>query len=103
MIDREKLGLTIRDLRRAAGLTQQQLADKLGVTHVTIHQIERAKSMPSVTALHELAAALGVGYGVLFGDPLALADLAVARIRAEVRALGYDLALIRRPSGDGDA
>jgi hypothetical protein len=37
------------------------------------------------------------------GDPLAVAEHAVAQVRAQVRALGYDLALIPLPAADHHA
>lgn len=95
-VDRARMGDKIRELRKAARLTQQQLGDKLGITGVAIHQFERGITMPSVTSFVELADALGVSFGVLLGDRLALAEHAVAQVRAEVRALGFDLALIPR-------
>lgn len=94
--DRVKLGETIRRLRKAAGLTQQELADKLGVSNNAVSQFERDVTVPGVFTLYDLAAALGASYGVLFGEPLATAEYLVAQVRAEVRALGYDLALIPR-------
>jgi len=94
--DRYQFGDMIRRCRKAVGLTQQQLGDKIGTTNVAISQFENGKTVPGVATVVDLANALGVGYGVLFGDPLAMAEHAVAQVRAEVRALGYDLALIPR-------
>jgi transcriptional regulator with XRE-family HTH domain len=68
IIDREQLGQTICGLRKAAGLTQQQLADHLGVSNVTISQYEGAKSMPSLTAIAEVAQALNTTVGTLLGE-----------------------------------
>jgi transcriptional regulator with XRE-family HTH domain len=90
------LGEAIRRLRRERNLSQQDLADKLGMTNNAVSQFERGVTVPGVYTLIELAAALDVTYGVLFDEPLALAEHAVAQVRAEVRALGYDLALIPR-------
>lgn len=97
-MDRYRLGDNIRRLRRAIGMTQTDLAEVLGCSNVAISQFENGKHMPSVTSLAEIAEALGVGYGVLFDDPLAVAEHAVAQVRADVRKLGYDIALI--PRGD---
>ena len=92
--DLVKFGLAVRDVRRAAGITQQELGDKLGITNVAISQIETARHAPALARVVEIADALGVGLGVLFGDPLAVAEYTVRDVRAQVRALGYDLALI---------
>lgn len=90
------LGEAIRHLRRERNLSQQELADKLGVTNNAVSQFERGVTVPGVLTLVDLAKALDVTYGVLFGEPLALAEHAVAQVRAEVRALGFDIALIPR-------
>jgi len=90
------LGAAIRRRRRERGLSQPQLAEHLGVSVNAVSQYERGVTVPSVHALAKLTQALGVTYGVLFDEPLALAEHAVAQVRAEVRALGYDLALIPR-------
>ena len=90
------LGAAIRRLRIERGLSQPQLAEKLGMSVNAVSQFERGVTVPGVYTLAELAVVLGVTYGVLFDEPLALAEHAVARVRAEVRALGYDLALIPR-------
>jgi transcriptional regulator with XRE-family HTH domain len=90
------LGAAIRRVRIERGLSQPQLAEKLGVSVNAVSQFERGVTVPGVYTLAELAALLGVTYGVLFDEPLALAEHAVAQVRAEVRALGYDLALIPR-------
>lgn len=92
--DQARFGDTIRLLRRNLGMTQQDLGDTIGVTNAAIGQFESAKTTPGVVTVAALADALGVSVGVLFGDRLALAEHAVAQCRAEVRALGYDLALI---------
>lgn len=93
---RQQLGETIRRLRKAAGFSQQNLADKLGVSNNAVSQFERGVTVPGVFTFVDLAKALGVSYGVLFGEPLACAEHAIAQVRDEVRALGYDLALVPR-------
>jgi transcriptional regulator with XRE-family HTH domain len=95
-VDLVQFGLAVRDIRRDAGLTQQELGDRLGISNVAISQIENAKTAPALAKVVEIADALSVSLGVLFGDPLAVAEHTVAQVRAQVRALGYDLALIPR-------
>lgn len=50
----------IRDLRKQKGLTQRQLADRLGVTATAVANWEQALYEPSAQYLPKLAAALGV-------------------------------------------
>jgi putative transcriptional regulator len=51
----------IRRLRFDAGeMTQQELAEKVGVTRQTINAIEQGKYSPSLEAAFRIAAAFGV-------------------------------------------
>ena len=59
-MDTVKTGKFIAQLRHEQGLTQQQLADKLGVTDKTISRWENANYMPDISMLQELSAVLGV-------------------------------------------
>ena len=59
-MEEKQIGLFIRDRRLALGLTQQQLADKLGITDKAVSKWERCVSCPDITLLRELADALGV-------------------------------------------
>ena len=45
----------IRELRKAAGLTQQQLADQVRVTVRTINSIERGEYNPSLVLAYKSA------------------------------------------------
>lgn len=42
--------LRVRELRRAHNISQQQLADRLGVTMMTVHRWENGKARPSPLA-----------------------------------------------------
>lgn len=59
-IRRLQLGIRITDLRRTAGLSQDQLADRIGVERRTIQRYERAERDPRYPDLLLLADALGV-------------------------------------------
>ena len=54
------VGEKIRIARQAAGLTQNQLAEKCGCACGTIHQYEANKRRPSYAQLAKLAAALKI-------------------------------------------
>ena len=45
----------VRQCRQAAGLTQQQLADRVGVSARTILSIEKEQYSPSLTLAYRLA------------------------------------------------
>lgn len=52
---------TIRTLRFHRGeMTQQELADRVGVTRQTVHAIEAAKYSPSLELAFRIAAVFGV-------------------------------------------
>ncbi|MFE4647767.1 helix-turn-helix domain-containing protein [Streptomyces sp. NPDC056707] len=57
---RRHVGDQIRDQRRAARLTQQQLADRAGLDKQAISQIENAHASPRLDTLWSLARAMGV-------------------------------------------
>ena len=61
-----ELGKKIRQLRFKAGLTQEQLADKLGVAAQSVSKWENAVAMPDITALPLLAEVFGVSIDDLF-------------------------------------
>ena len=53
-------GTTIKKLREARGLTQLQLADKIGVTAKAVSKWETAKGLPDISLIEPLGRALGV-------------------------------------------
>ena len=52
------LGAALRKLRKAKGLTLQQLASRCGLSQPFLSQLENGKAMPSLMALHNVAQAL---------------------------------------------
>jgi putative transcriptional regulator len=56
----------IRDLRQAAGLSQQQLAERVGVTRQTINAIEQEKYSPTLELAFRLAREFEVGFEDVF-------------------------------------
>ena len=61
-----ELGKKIRQLRFKAGLTQEQLADKMGVSPQAVSKWENAVALPDITALPLLAGTFGVSIDDLF-------------------------------------
>ncbi|MBP5730014.1 MAG: helix-turn-helix domain-containing protein [Clostridia bacterium] len=60
------LGKKIKQLRFKAGLTQEQLADKLGIGPQSVSKWENAVAMPDITTLPLLAEVFGVSIDDLF-------------------------------------
>ena len=54
-MDQIKVGAFLKDLRKEKGITQEQLAEKLGVTGRTISRWETGKNMPDISLLVEIA------------------------------------------------
>ena len=53
-------GSTIKQLRENRGLTQVELAERIGVSSKTISKWETAKGLPDISLLQPLAQALGI-------------------------------------------
>ena len=65
-------GDRIRDARKAAGLTQRQLADKIDVSNTSISNWENSFSMPDPDTIQHLCWALGVQPNYFFSVETAL-------------------------------
>lgn len=65
--DRPPLGQRLVELRQAAGLTQMQLGEQLGVHHSNIAFWELSGTPPRGEVLPKLARALGVSVDTLLG------------------------------------
>jgi len=63
---KELLGLRIREVRKARQLSQEKLAEKVGVDPKQISRIEGGKSAPSLDTLEAIAAHLQVTIKDLF-------------------------------------
>ena len=61
-----ELGKKIRQLRFKAGMTQEQLAEKLGIGPQAVSKWENAAAMPDITTLPLLAEIFGVSIDDLF-------------------------------------
>lgn len=65
----ESLGNRITELRRKIGFTQEQLADKLGLTYQAVSKWENDLSCPDILLLPDLARLLGISIDALLGQP----------------------------------
>lgn len=62
---REQIAAAIRAARRAKGLTQEALAERINRTSASLSNLERAQALPSLDTLMLIAAALDVPLGTL--------------------------------------
>lgn len=65
---RQQLGTRIKELRAAAGLSQEAFADKCGFARSYMSRVERGGANPSIDAIEVLAVALGVQIKDLFTE-----------------------------------
>ena len=70
---RQELGARIRNARKAKGLTQAQLAEKIGIKRATLSKYETGAIEPSITHLSVIASWLGVGFYDLLGKGRSIA------------------------------
>ena len=64
-------GATIKGLREARGMTQTQLAERIGVSAKAISKWETAKGLPDISLIEPLAKALGVSVlELMSGQPV---------------------------------
>ena len=61
------MGRIIKDLRKKNGFTQEELADRLGVTYQAVSKWENGTGMPDISQVVPLASIFKVSTDVLFG------------------------------------
>lgn len=64
---RQRLGVRLRHWRRTQRLTQEQLAERAGLSYKFIGEVERGNGNPTVDTLSKLSRALDVDVVELFG------------------------------------
>lgn len=64
--EQEQVANRIEDLRNAAGLTRQELADQVDVHYQTIGYIERGEYSPSLVLALKIASVLGASVEEIF-------------------------------------
>ena len=64
---RGQVGARVKQLRQARRLTQEQLAERAGLSYKFIGEVERGRGNPTLTTLASLSEALGVSLIDLLG------------------------------------
>jgi DNA-binding XRE family transcriptional regulator len=62
----KSIGRKIKELRRSKGMSQKDIADKLGVTSQAVSKWENDSSLPEMTMLPDIAALFGIQIDDLF-------------------------------------
>lgn len=71
-MDEKGLGKRLQEARRSAGLTQQEMCHKAGLSYSTLAKIERgAIKSPSIFTVMQIATAIGMSLDELIGSSLA--------------------------------
>ena len=67
-MEENKIGQRIKDARKAAGLTQKQLADRIHKSFSSVQKYEMSKATPPIEVLQDIAHVLGVSWITLAGS-----------------------------------
>lgn len=67
MISTQNLCRKVADTRRCKGLTQAEIASRVGVTVQAVSKWERGISCPDIAILDEIADVLGISVSELLG------------------------------------
>lgn len=71
---RKRFGSRVRELRKAAGYSQEAFADHCGFARSYMSRVERGAGNPSLDAIETIAAALDVEVAKLFELPFLISD-----------------------------
>ena len=89
-MDAKKTGAFIGTLRRQRGLTQAELAERIGVTDKAVSRWETGKGFPDLSLLQPLAAELGTSVAeLLAGEALSAEERAERADSALLEAIRY--------------
>lgn len=89
MFDINKIGKRISSLRKQCGLTQMELADRLGISFQAVSNWERGNTMPDISKLPEIAEIFNVSIEEILGDERKariVQDIAEGQTPADVTA-----------------
>jgi transcriptional regulator with XRE-family HTH domain len=88
------IGAGVRDIRKSKKLTMKQLAEKVGVSLLTIQRIETNKSSPSVALLSEIAHQLESPISKFMPEEFGNFTLVKAKAIPVVKSLKTNLSLL---------
>ena len=81
---KETMGQIIRRLRKGKNLTQEELAEQLGVTFQAVSKWENDSGMPDISQIVPIANLFGVTTDTLFGNHCTDSDEEIAKFIREV-------------------
>ena len=68
----EEISREIQKLREGRGMSQKELADKVGVTEEQIKEMEDGRGIPRIDLFSEISKVLNISYDDLLGVPIYL-------------------------------
>ncbi len=80
-----RIGVAVREARKRAQLTQEELAERVGKSTEAISNIERGRALPALTTLLELAHALNEPLQYLVSDLPEGAPKSMKRLTLELQ------------------
>ena len=86
---RARLGATLKQLRQRRRATQDQIAERAGLSSKSVGEIERGEGNPELDSIVRLADALEVEVADLFTPDTAVAQVSVERLETVRKALEY--------------
>lgn len=85
--DTKYIGSLIRDMRKASGMSQMKLAEKIGVSYQQIQKYEKGASQLNISRLLQISEAFGVPVGTFLGDG---SEAEVSQIKPPYSSLSED-------------
>ena len=86
-MDKKKLGLRIKELRELSSLTQEELAEKAGISRNYISSIENARYSPSLEVLGNISKSLDVTILQLLDNRVETMENRVTKEEKRLRSL----------------
>lgn len=91
----KKIGYRIRNARKTAGMSQSELAERLGKNLRTVQKYESGEIEPALSVLDEIAAALGVPWEDLLGcRPEGLSHVMLVEVEQELGPYRMDAVVL---------
>lgn len=89
---RATISQNIKTFRKAAGLTQSELAKKLGKATTSVATWEQGKSLPNPDTLYEICSVFGRDISEAYGEPPSLKWIPVSDALPKDKGLYYTTA-----------
>ncbi len=93
-MEQQKIGKLISEKRKEKGITQQQLADMLGVTNKAVSKWENGKSMPDIGIIPELCKVLGVSVATLLNGEEIEDEKIILRLASIIKTLKNNIKML---------